>query len=133
MSKPFRLPRAFAEAWVAALRSGEYQQGSLCLYDLSTNSYCCLGVAGALCGIPKELMNDLSCLGGFSREQYPQLPGELQAINEDNEKNLQDVLICLNAAMLSKQYNPHYLNHGCLEIADFIEQNVAFYEEEVML
>lgn len=33
-----------AKAWVAALRSGEFQQGIRCLHDAS-NLYCCLGVA----------------------------------------------------------------------------------------
>lgn len=31
------------EKWVAALRSGEYKQGTGCLHD-TNDSYCCLGV-----------------------------------------------------------------------------------------
>jgi DNA-directed RNA polymerase subunit N (RpoN/RPB10) len=30
--------------WVAALRSGEYQQGYATLYDSGIDRYCCLGV-----------------------------------------------------------------------------------------
>lgn len=30
--------------WVAALRGGEYKQGTDTLYDVSTQQYCCLGV-----------------------------------------------------------------------------------------
>lgn len=49
MTKEYQLPKEFAEKWVAALRSGEYQQGSesLCYND----SYCCLGVACAISGV----------------------------------------------------------------------------------
>lgn len=38
-------------AWVAALRSGEYQQGKGRLHIVDTNSYCCLGV---LCDLAKQ-------------------------------------------------------------------------------
>lgn len=44
------LDKEFKEKWIAALRSGEYQQGigELCNSD---NKYCCLGVAAHLCGV----------------------------------------------------------------------------------
>jgi len=41
---------------VAALRSGEYQQTSGCLYDGS--AYCCLGVAEAIAGAEWMALND---------------------------------------------------------------------------
>ena len=52
----FRLPKEFAEKWMAALRSGKYKQGSgrLFLFD----AYCCIGVAGAVCGVKDRLMDD---------------------------------------------------------------------------
>ena len=34
-----------AKKWVAALRSGEYKQGTGRLHDAADNAYCCLGVA----------------------------------------------------------------------------------------
>lgn len=46
--------------WVAALRSGKYEQTSSCLCNITDNgnSYCCLGVACNLAGIPdKEISN----------------------------------------------------------------------------
>lgn len=38
--------------WVAALRSGEYEQGSGILHDKDTNKYCCLGVLHVVAGVP---------------------------------------------------------------------------------
>lgn len=37
-----------AEKWIAALRSGEYKQGTLALYRPVTDCYCCLGVLNKL-------------------------------------------------------------------------------------
>jgi hypothetical protein len=57
-----RLPKAFKNKWIKALRSGQYKQVSGFLkkrneYELSSPfSYCCLGVAGELCGV-KGLTN----------------------------------------------------------------------------
>jgi len=42
----FRLPRQFADKWLAALRSGEYMQGQD--YLKHNGRYCCLGVACAI-------------------------------------------------------------------------------------
>lgn len=52
-----KLDPEFKAKWVAALRSGEYKQGESNLYFQPNDTYCCLGVAGAICGVPKELMN----------------------------------------------------------------------------
>lgn len=46
----------FKAKWVAALRSGEYTQGTGNLYNPYSDSYCCLGVAGLLNGLSKEDM-----------------------------------------------------------------------------
>jgi hypothetical protein len=51
-----KLDPEFKEKWVSALRSGEFEQGLHRLY--LNNTYCCLGVAGELCGIsPSEMEN----------------------------------------------------------------------------
>lgn len=49
-----KLPKAFKKKWVAALRSGKYNQGASLLYNSNNNGYCCLGVACAILGIPDE-------------------------------------------------------------------------------
>jgi hypothetical protein len=47
-----KLNRELMEKWVAALRSGEYKQGTESLYyyddDKNSESYCCLGVLQAI-------------------------------------------------------------------------------------
>lgn len=53
-----KLDPEFKEKWVAALRSGEYKQGMYKLYDESTNTYCCLGVAAVVAGIPKDIVKE---------------------------------------------------------------------------
>lgn len=44
-SKWDKLPKAFKNKWIKALKSGKYIQGEDRLYDVSTDTYCCLGVA----------------------------------------------------------------------------------------
>lgn len=56
-----RLPKAFKNKWIKALRSGQYKQGNGFLKYKSDElahpfKYCCLGVAGELCGV-KGLAN----------------------------------------------------------------------------
>jgi hypothetical protein len=46
-----KLPKAFKNKWLKALRSGDFQQANGYLYDKYTDSYCCLGVAAKLCGV----------------------------------------------------------------------------------
>lgn len=49
--------REAQKAWVAALRSGEFNQAQGALYDAEQDGYCCLGVA---CKIsPVDLDNDV--------------------------------------------------------------------------
>lgn len=54
-TKQYQLPRAFAEKWVAALRSGEYKQGKMFLMD-SYGNFCCIGVAGKVCDVPDKIL-----------------------------------------------------------------------------
>lgn len=45
--------------WLAALRSGEYQQGKYELY--ADGTYCCLGVANKVCNLQEESESSLLC------------------------------------------------------------------------
>jgi hypothetical protein len=47
-----KLDPEFKAKWVAALRSGEYKQGSGTMYNPDADCFCCLGVAGVVCGVP---------------------------------------------------------------------------------
>lgn len=60
-----KLPEDFKKKWIAALRSGEYKQGQTCLYSPDANSYCCLGVAGVLCGVATNQMAYKSQFGTY--------------------------------------------------------------------
>jgi len=44
--------------WIAALRSGEYQQGHNMLVSDDGKKHCCIGVLAKLCGIPQNDMYD---------------------------------------------------------------------------
>lgn len=45
-----KLPKAFKNKWLKALRSGKIKQGKSYLKRPGENSYCCLGVAGKISG-----------------------------------------------------------------------------------
>ena len=64
METPNQKPTLTLREWVAALRSGEWQQGTgrLCSLDADgTKRYCCLGVALALQGRLNEEGGDIAC------------------------------------------------------------------------
>jgi hypothetical protein len=42
------------QKFVDALRSGEYTQGRLQLYNKNSDSYCCLGVANVVCDLKES-------------------------------------------------------------------------------
>lgn len=47
----------FKEAWIAALRSGEYKKTTGTLYSKERDAFCCLGVACFLNGFDPQRMN----------------------------------------------------------------------------
>ncbi len=49
-----RKPIITREAWVAALRSGKYAQGTGQMVQEDTPQFCCLGVACEIAGVPRE-------------------------------------------------------------------------------
>lgn len=54
-TKP-KLPKVFKRKWVKALRSGNFEQGRQELWRYG--SYCCLGVAGLVCGLKVDELLD---------------------------------------------------------------------------
>lgn len=113
-----KLPKKFKEKWIAALRSGEYEQGTGELYNKKLNSFCCLGIAGVIAGISLEDLNSKTYLG----DDY-----EWHVKN----KNVPECLMRHGAKELSKS-NPEYLQVAKMndqgksftEIADWIEENL---------
>ena len=139
MEKKYKLPREFAEKWVAALRSEEYIQGKgfLCtirhaggeeVYDIT---YCCIGVGGAICGISDEIMNSQ---GVFTTEFFTKhdlekfnLPKEIVGDCGNDISKLTET----QSAFLTELVNMNDGENGVdkktfLEIADWIEENCEF-------
>ena len=126
--KDFRLPREFAENWLEALESGEFVQGQVNLFseveyiDKVVEEYCCLGVAGIVCGYDKEEIRDAGVYMNHidQAEAKYSLPGELIGTAVKGEKgynSLVDKLIYLNDTK-------HY---SFIDIANWIRENVEFY------
>ena len=113
MEKKFRLPKDFAIKWIEALRSGEYKQGMVSLFK--NDSYCCMVVAGRVCGMSKENIKINN--GTFKAFNNPKVPEELITIGYTYTPLVRK-LIHLNDEE-EKSFN---------EIADWVEQNVEFYE-----
>lgn len=124
MEKEYKLPKAFAEKWLTALRSGEYKQAQETLYDPNTKGYCCLGVA---CRLEYPLHYLKASNGDFAgilqkgtttdlmKYDLKKIPKVLKT--SSNSSNLVGELTGMN-------------DDGCTfeEIADWIEDNVEFYE-----
>jgi len=82
-----KLPKTFKTKWVKALRSGKYKKGTGFLYLPWTfgngkidDRYCALGVAGIVCGVPKNKMNLHINLNEYMGKKY-NIPKEI--INDD--------------------------------------------------
>lgn len=109
-----KLPEDFKAKWIAALRSGQYHQGTGSLYDDFSDSYCCLGVAGVVCGMTKDELKDRVFVGP-NEPDYAR-PNELFPsilIHPSLEDDLSLVLSRMNDD--GKSFS---------EIADYIETNL---------
>lgn len=120
MEKKYSLPKEFAEKWVAALRSGDYDQGTGELTvgreDKKEFAYCCLGVACKSVGMPDNSLHPYSSLGQakHSETNVFKLSGiPIELIGTDLEASLMDI--------------NDYEDYTFLEIADWIEEHVEFY------
>lgn len=163
MEKKFKLPKPFAIQWLEALRSGKYIQkgGSLtsALFvetvaptndDLNNYGFCCLGVAGHICGNPANKLTT-----GFlysDKGNLENVPEELMLkVNDELENhpfvkvlsNMNDGIY--NSSLISGYHlrddvrtkfddrlseNKDY-RFTFAEIADFIEDNTEFYETTI--
>lgn len=134
--KPFKLPKEFAEKWLKALRSGEYAQGQNKLCN-SDSEYCCLGVAGAICGLSEEYMNDKDNTDYFYSDEVPEeYPEEL--IYNYSCNSYPSILAGLNDGSSKPDKNypegtsfvegaDKKLGYSFEQIAEFVELNTEFY------
>lgn len=89
--KVFKLSPAVKAKWVTALRSGKFKQGkgALCRdpkeigpgKEWETQSYCCLGVLGSVCGLPEKKMANKDFL--LKRLAVVKVPKALQTTLAD--------------------------------------------------
>jgi hypothetical protein len=121
--KDFRLPKEFAEKWLKALRSGDYEQGTNALYKEKTNGYCCLGVA---CRIEYPLHYLLGSDGryaGVIEKSLHQLKFNLKKIPKELiGGNLITNRLVNRLTRLNDDDKSSFK-----EIADWIEDNVELY------
>lgn len=89
-----KLPKKFKKEWIAALKSGKFEQGMGELYNKEQNSYCCLGVACRVAGLKKSEINGV----GTIEEQFRGMGVPKMLISLDNGKNgkLIDKLVTMN-------------------------------------
>lgn len=121
--KKYQLPKEFAEKWVSALRSGEYNQATKLLKSDHQDAYCCLGVCAVINGFTDN--KKLESNGGLS--EIGHYVGDYE---EDFQYELLDFGIPIQ---LIKGDLPNDLIHlndtegkTFPEIADWIEANVYF-------
>lgn len=110
-----RFTRGVKAQWVAALRNGEYTQGSVTLCNRVNNTYCCLGVLADLHNQLDSGGNLLACPDAG----YLILPG-METVVEGLSPAAQIRLGDLNDA-----------GADFVSIADYIEENVPAIVDEV--
>lgn len=134
--------KEFLIKWIAALRSGEYQQGREYLYRDEKNNrdaYCCLGVGARLCDIPTDDLEKESFL-------RPALQGEYALPEYLTDRKWETIFATLNdgsyagkttfnkyaynffkSNRIGEQVDPDRIkvrSHSFEEIADIIEKYI---------
>lgn len=112
-----KLPEVFKKKWIAALRSGQYDQ---CRRKLaSKNGWCCLGVAANVCEIGGEhllkrgYLHEVKNARSTENLMWNKLRKRIPVALREN-KELQDKLAAMNDSY-GISFN---------EIADWIQENV---------
>lgn len=96
-----KLPKKFKAKWIAALRSGEYKQtkNTLCNDD----GYCCLGIAGKLCGVSDNQMSNnwefrqpikglpKILVGSAASSSENKITHMLASLNDDHDKTFPEI------------------------------------------
>ena len=119
--KDFRLPKEFAEKWLKALRSGDYEQGTSTMYHKYSGGYCycCLGVACRIEYPLHYLKGNNGHYAGLIEKSLHQLKFDLKKIPKElkGSNDLVDKLMRMNDDEC-KSFD---------QIADWIEDNVELY------
>jgi len=114
------------EKWLAALRSGKYQQGYT--YLSAHGKYCCLGVLCDIAGLEKTAETSFSTLfllklpgepATYMRHSFPEKAIEFFGLNKAQHNDL----IAMNDGHAETG------QHSFREIADWIEHNIEDFSE----
>lgn len=113
-----KMPALMKKKWLAALRSGEYNQGKGALYDPITEGYCCLGVLEHVCDGNVEMYT-----GGPKAKAMAMPTEEWYEANgvaglEDKQHDVFGTTTEWHLAHMNDQ------GKSFAEIADFIEKEV---------
>jgi hypothetical protein len=125
--KKYRLPKAFGEKWVAALRSGKYKQYEGGLTNCE-GAYCCLGVAAHLAGESDEKIEHYALIEPHFSEMIPRELVGYAVQKHENFNELVGMLAYRNDGTFHQFINPNNEKFNFKQIADWLEQNVEFYE-----
>ena len=122
----YSLPKKFKEAWIKALKSGNYVQGAGSLMDntdnpSSTPTYCCLGVACSVAGVPEEYITGewIKTDYSFEMDRYSEVPEILHGESDGNE--LVEALSCMNDTHTADTTEHKF---SFEDIADWIDDNI---------
>lgn len=111
VTKRMKLPIEFKADWLKALRSDSYNQCAEELYNSSSNGYCCLGVAGSICGLSDSHLEGHSFLN-IGKLKGLKGMGKIPIIlRRGSESKIIDLLANANDG-----------GHTFEEIADWIEE-----------
>lgn len=128
--KKYRLPQGFTQKWLVALRSGEYPQASGSLYkqDIITG-YCCLGVAGSICGMSNEELEDKGLFSESFFHEIDKLPVPKELIGIIGENDLVSILAHMNDGIYDEKsgLTTEEIKRTFPQIADWVEANVEQY------
>jgi hypothetical protein len=133
-----KLPVKFKEKWIKALRSGKYLQCTDSLMgtayskeecdeydnvikesDILGEGYCCLGVAGKICGLDMDEWGSVGMLNDVDSNYLPsELPEILTKPYHTIRRDGKEMSVAGKLASMNDE--------GCTfnEIADYIEKNL---------
>lgn len=95
------------EELVIALRSGEYTQTRLKMYDPETGGHCCLGVAGRLIGLDDKRLIEIGSKNIAFHDEFKFFPFNINEVVD---------LACRNDGVAG------YTKNSFEDIANYIEQ-----------
>ena len=118
----YSLPKKFKEEWIKALKSGNYVQGAGSLReDRDGTTYCCLGVACEVAGVPQEYITGewIAEIEAHVDYSYETVPLVLHGESDGNE--LVEALSCMNDTHTADTTEHKF---SFEDIADWIDDNI---------